>query len=93
MRAMWAVSRATSVPAASHRQCDAGSGKGGGVVHPVPDEGDPFSSFLELADDAHLVFREELGPDVIDAELLPDRSCGPHIVPGEHDEVTDSHRT
>ena len=41
---------------------------------------------LEFADDALLVLRQQLRPD-LDAELLADRRRSTHVVAGQHDDL------
>ena len=75
------------VGAGAHGEAEVGLGEGGGVVDAVADHGDDLALGLEAADDVDLVGGEDLGDDLVDADLVGDGSGGPLVVAGEQDRV------
>lgn len=68
-----------------HRDADIGAGKGGGIVQPVADEGDPATR-PGLIDKTHLVTGQEARVDFIRPQAKPgtDAAGDPGPVAGHH---------
>jgi hypothetical protein len=68
-----------------HRDADIGAGKGGGIVHPVADEGGPATR-PGLIDKTHLVTGQEARVDFIRPQAKPgtDAAGDPGPVAGHH---------
>jgi hypothetical protein len=76
----------------SHRDAEAGSRHGRRIVDPVTDHGDRAVLRDQFLDRPDLVLGQELGMDLIDADLARDRLGGRPIVAGQHDQMLDAAR-
>ena len=82
------------VGAGSHRETEVGLGESGGVVDSVADHRDDSSFVLEASYDVDLLGGEDLGDDLVDADLGGDISGGAFVVAGEeHRAETESAET
>ena len=90
MRAMSAVSRAASVPAAPMAMPSVAAASAGRVVDAVADHADGAVALAQLADGGDLVGGQEAGADVVDAGRGADRRRRLGVVAGEHDEAFDA---
>ena len=82
---MSAVSRATRAGDAAEGDADAGGGEGGGVVDAVADHAGRSVAGVKPGDGLGLVFGEQAGAEVVDAEVAGDGRGGRRVVAGEHD--------
>ncbi len=84
---MTAKNRFGDVGAGSDGQADVGLGEGGCVVDAVAHHADPAAFGLQAVDLLGLVFRQHLGEDPVDPDLLGDGFSGAAVVAGDHDQV------
>ena len=73
------------VGAGAHGEAEVGLGQRGGVVDAVADHRDDAAFGLQAADDVGLVGGQDLGDDLVDADLGGDRAGGRLVVAGEQD--------
>ena len=73
------------VGAGAHGQAQVGLGQRGGVVDTVADHGDDPALGLQPADDVELVLGQDLGDDLVDADLAGDRPGRGGVVAGQQD--------
>ncbi len=78
------------VGAGADGQADVGAGEGGGVVDAVADHGDALAALLQVGDGLVLVLGEDLGEDLVDAEVAADGVGDLPGVAGDHRHV-DAH--
>ena len=74
----------------AHGDAEARARHGRRIVDPVTDHGDATVLRDEFLDGPDLVLGQELGMDLVDANLAPDRLGGRPIVAGQHDQVLDT---
>ena len=75
------------VGAGADGDAEVGGGQGGGVVDAVADHRDHVPVGLEGGDPGGLVGREDLGDDVVDADLSGDGVRGGGVVAGHHPDL------
>src|SRR5699024_427243 len=73
------------VGAGAHRQAQVGLGQCWGVVDAVADHRDDLALALESGDDVDLVLGQDLGDDLLDADLGGDPTGHGLVVAGEQD--------